>query len=105
MTPVLEQPGVLVVISSDLSHFHSYDAARKLDDVFCDALLEMNPQHLLELIRSGRCEACGAGPVIAVTAACAEAGLTDCHVLNRANSGDVTGDRLSVVGYASAVVF
>ncbi|MCZ6767348.1 MAG: AmmeMemoRadiSam system protein B [bacterium] len=105
LSPILKRPGVLVVVSSDLSHFHSYDAARNLDSVFCDTLLEMKPQRLLEFIRSGRCEACGAGPVVAALAACAQAGLKDCRVLHKANSGDVTGDRQSVVGYASAAIF
>jgi len=105
MAPLLKQPGVLVVVSSDLSHFHSYDAAKKLDDVFCDALVKMNPQRLLEVIQSGNCEACGGGPVVAAVTACVEAGVTDCHVLHKANSGDVTGDRQSVVGYVSAAIF
>lgn len=105
LSPILEQPDVLVVVSSDLSHFHSYDEAKTLDGVFCDTLLEMNPQRLLEIIQSGRCEACGAGPVVAALAACAQVGLRDCRVLHKANSGDVTGDRQSVVGYVSAVIF
>ena len=93
------------MVSSDLSHFHSCDEARSLDSVFCDTLLEMNPQRLLEFIRNGRCEACGAGPVVAALAACKQAGLRDCRVLHKANSGDVTGDRQSVVGYVSAAIF
>lgn len=96
--------GVLILASSDLSHFYGYEQARRLDATFCEVLVAMDAPALYDAVRTGRCEACGAGPVIAsLLAVEAEPGRR-CDVLESANSGDVTGDRARVVGYASALV-
>jgi AmmeMemoRadiSam system protein B len=94
----------LVVASSDLSHFHSYEEAVRRDAAFCDALVTLDATRLYDDVRSGRCEACGAGPVIAGLLASAIWQERSCRVLACINSGDVTGEHESVVGYASAVV-
>ena len=94
----------LLVASSDLSHFYAYDRAVELDAAFCNALAALDAARLWEAVRSGRCEACGAGPVIAILVAAESWPERSCRVLARRNSGDVTGDRTSVVGYASAIV-
>ena len=54
---------------------------------------------------SGKGEACGGGPVVAVMVAAKELGANRAKVLKYMNSGDVTGDRSGVVGYAAAVFF
>jgi len=94
----------LVVASSDLSHFHRYDDAVARDTAFCDTLAGLDAKQMHDAIRSGRCEACGAGPVVASLIATEVWRERRCRVLARINSGDVTGDRNSVVGYASAIV-
>ncbi len=94
----------LVVASSDLSHFHSYADAVARDTAFCETLTHLNPSELHEAVRSGRCEACGAGPVVASLIATEVWCERQCRILERINSGDVTGDHESVVGYAAAVV-
>lgn len=94
----------LVVASSDLSHFHRYDEAVRRDSAFCDLLATLDAERLYGAVQAGRCEACGVGPVIASIIATAVWRERRCHVLARVNSGDVTGERESVVGYASAVV-
>ncbi len=102
---VIEKPDILAVASTDLSHFHSYDEAERLDKNFCRILEEMDPEMLFEAVQRHECEACGAGPVIAVTIAAKIAGAEACRVLARRNSGDVLGDGSSVVGYTSAACF
>lgn len=92
----------LLVASSDLSHFHSYAEAVALDTEFCARVEAMDGGALLDALESGRCEACGGGPTAAVMMACAGDPTTGGRVLARMNSGDVTGDRESVVGYAAA---
>jgi len=93
----------LLVASSDLSHFHPYDEAVALDSEFCARVATMDGGAVLEGIARGRCEACGGGPAAAVMMAGARlAPATAAEVLARINSGDVTGERDSVVGYASA---
>ncbi len=94
----------VVVASSDLSHFHADAEARRLDAVFCETLEGGDAAALFRAVDEGRCEACGAGPTIASVLTSRRWLAPSCRVLASANSGDVTGDRSSVVGYAAAVV-
>jgi AmmeMemoRadiSam system protein B len=95
---------VAVLASSDLSHFHDYERAEALDAAFADNLLAMDSRSLHDAVRAGRCEACGAGPVVAALEATRSLPQRRAHILARNNSGDVTGDRTSVVGYLSAAI-
>ncbi len=95
----------LIVASTDLSHFHGDREARALDGAFQKSLAAFDPGALVaELSRKGA-EACGGGPTAAAMIAARKLGADRCEVLNYANSGDVTGDRQSVVGYVSAAMF
>ncbi len=100
---VVKGKRVLLVASTDLSHFHPYDQAVKLDTLFLESLKTFDPQKLHQEIRAGKTEACGGGPVISVMTAARELGANQVQVLKYLNSGDVTGDRSGVVGYAAAV--
>ena len=95
----------LIVGSSDLSHFRGYEKTVKMDSIVLDHMKKMDSAGLLRDLEKGACEACGGGP-IAVTMMVAERlGADGSKVLEYANSGDVTGDRGSVVGYAAAVFY
>ncbi|OPY92519.1 MAG: hypothetical protein A4E73_01050 [Syntrophaceae bacterium PtaU1.Bin231] len=94
---------LLLVGSSDLSHFHPYDRAVQLDGRAIKHFEKMDARGLLKDLGRGHCEACGGGPAAAVIFASKALGADRAAILNYANSGDVTGDRDSVVGYASAV--
>jgi hypothetical protein len=96
---------VLLVASTDLSHFHPYDRAVKIDQVLLDDIRSFDPQRLLKDLEGGKGEACGGGPVIAVMIASKELGANESRVLGYRNSGDVTGNRSGVVGYAAAVFY
>ncbi len=104
LAPHLKRHDFLVVVSSDLSHFHGYDSANTMDGLFCRLMSSMKPRDLYDSVRKHECEACGTGPVIASLIAGLHAGADECTILHAANSGDITGDRGSVVGYASAVI-
>ncbi len=104
LAPLMTRPDFLVVVSSDLSHFHDDGTARRMDGLFCSLMERMDAKALHEAIRRSDCEACGAGGVVASFIASERAGLAACRVLFTANSGDVSGERDSVVGYACAVV-
>lgn len=104
LAPFLGRPGVVAVASSDLSHFYADDIARRKDALFCEMLESFDPAALHDAVRKNTCEACGAGPVVAALIASRTVGATRCVVLSQANSGEVTGDRDCVVGYAAAVV-
>jgi len=96
---------VLVVGSSDLSHFHSYDKAVKLDRRVVDLVQEMDTDGLIRELESGSCEACGGGPMAVTMLVARKLGSTGGKVLKYANSGDVTGDMGRVVGYLSAAFY
>ncbi len=94
---------ILIVASSDLSHFHNYGAAKKLDEIILRHLRESNATALMETLAHGNAEACGGGPMAVAILTAQMFGANKAHLLKYANSGDVTGDKSSVVGYASAV--
>ena len=95
----------LILASSDLSHFHPYDQARALDLEFIKRVKGFDPEGLARDLSAGKCKACGRGPVITTLLAARMLGADQAVVLNYANSGDVTGDHRSVVGYMSAVLY
>jgi AmmeMemoRadiSam system protein B len=95
----------LLVASSDLSHFYPYDHAVKLDKVVLGHIDAFDPEGLSRDLDGGRCEACGGGPVVAAMLAAKALGADHAKVLKYANSGDVTGDRSSVVGYAAGAIY
>ncbi len=96
---------VLVVGSSDLSHFHTYDQAKRLDQALVDLVQKRDHRRLSRELEDGSCEACGGGPVVTAMLYAEKAGARGVKVLQYANSGDVTGERRQVVGYLSAAFF
>jgi AmmeMemoRadiSam system protein B/AmmeMemoRadiSam system protein A len=96
---------VLLVASTDLSHYHRYDEAVQMDKVILDDIRLLDAAKLSRDLASGKGEACGGGPVMAVMVAAKELGANRSQILKYLNSGDVTGDHSGVVGYAAAVFF
>jgi len=96
---------VLLIASSDLSHFHSYQKAVELDKRVLQHIERFDPEGLNRDLRQGRCEACGGGPIISIMLAAKALGANKGKVLKYLNSGDVTGDRSRVVGYAAGVFY
>ncbi|MDD4091308.1 MAG: AmmeMemoRadiSam system protein B [Smithellaceae bacterium] len=96
---------LLIVASSDLSHFHEDKEARALDGVALTHMRDSDAEGLLENLARDRTEACGGGPMAVAMLAARELGASHSLVLKYAHSGEVTGDRQSVVGYASAVYY
>lgn len=93
---VLTEEKDLVIISTDLSHFYSYDECVERDSEIIEGLKE------LDIEKISRGEACGMTGIKAMTASAKERGLKPL-ILDCRNSGDTSGDRSSVVGYLSAV--
>lgn len=96
---------VLVVGSSDLSHFHDGRQAERLDAIVVDLVRKGDPRGLARRLEEGSCEACGGGPIVTAMLFAGKAGARGVQVLRYAHSGDVTGDRRQVVGYLSAAFF
>jgi hypothetical protein len=101
---LMEQEDMLLVASSDLSHFHSSESARELDQTIINQISNLDPDGLYLIQNQGKGEACGIGPLAAVIWAAQESGPVSAHNLKYAHSGDITGDNTRVVGYTSAVI-
>lgn len=84
----------LIVISSDLSHYHDYETAQKLDAATTQAIVDLKP----ELIKPG--DACGRLPIQGLLLAAKNKSLK-VHKLDTCNSGDTAGDKSKVVGYGA----
>jgi AmmeMemoRadiSam system protein B len=95
----------LIVASSDMSHFYSSEEADILDSVVEKRINEFDFDKLLLDLDDHECEACGGGPIAAMMKAASLKNINNAFVLNRSDSGDVTGDKTEVVGYLSAVVY
>lgn len=106
LAKVIQESGrrVLLVASTDLSHFHSYETAKRLDQVMLRYIEAYDVDGLAKALGRGATEACGGGPVMAVMLAGRQLGANQATVLHYANSGDVTGDTYRVVGYAAAAI-
>jgi len=93
----------LIVASSDLSHYHPYDEAVKLDHKTLRAIQDWDYLSMSENFERRVWEACGGAPIVAAMIASERLGASEPHLLKYANSGDVTGDKSRVVGYSSWV--
>lgn len=101
---VIADSKVLLIASSDLSHFYPDNLARKFDGEMLRRIEAFDPEGVLEAESEGAGFACGSGAIAAVLWACRDLGANRVEILNYANSGDVTGDYESVVGYMAAVI-
>lgn len=96
---------VLVVASSDLSHYHPHDTARELDQKVLDCINRFDPQGLALELGRRRTEACGGGPIMTAMLIAERLGASKAQVVKYAHSGEVSGDYSAVVGYAAAVIY
>lgn len=101
----IQEKSVLLVASTDLSHFHSYEEAKKLDRRVMDRVAVMDAEGIYADLAFGLSEACGGGPMMTALLAAKQLGADQSEVLFAANSGDVTGDRSRVVGYMAAALW
>jgi MEMO1 family protein len=88
------RPDDLVVVSSDLSHFYPCETAQALDHAFLEAVAAG------DVTRAAQGEACGLQPILALMHLAQIKGWTP-HLLDYRNSGDTSGDKSRVVGYAA----
>ena len=104
LAAALQGKKALIVASSDLSHFHPYDEANRLDSAFIELVEAFDPRRLCDELQSKKVEACGGGPIAAAMVAAKKLGATGVKSLKHANSGDVpVAGKESVVGYLSAM--
>jgi AmmeMemoRadiSam system protein B len=90
--------GGLVVVSTDLSHYHDGETARRLDRRTAEAVVALDAEAI------GERHACGADALRSLVAYAARAGWS-CSLLALGTSADASGDRRRVVGYGAFAVF
>lgn len=87
-------PETLVVISSDLSHYHDYATAQRMDRATSESIVTLHPERL------GYEDACGRIPVSGLLRLARQRGLRG-ELVDLRNSGDTAGDKQRVVGYGA----
>jgi MEMO1 family protein len=102
---VVRDEDVVLVASSDLSHYYTSETAHKLDAVAIASIKDLDYRTLMKDIDLEKTEACGGGPIASVLCAAANMGADCCRILHACNSGDVSGDTERVVGYVSAAMW
>lgn len=95
---------VLVVASSDMTHYENSEEAERKDHMAIERMLELDADGLLETVAKHRISMCGYAPAAAMLRACRELGAGSARLVRYATSGDVSGDYEQVVGYAGIVV-
>ncbi len=99
---VLYHKNVLLIASTDLSHYYPYETAVDIDKRAIDSVARYDNEELMERLEQREVEACGGGPMVAVMQSSKLLGCQTSSVLHYCNSGDVSGDKSAVVGYLAA---
>ena len=96
---------VLIVASSDMTHYESAAAARDKDEQAIAEVLALNPEGLVRVCRRKNITMCGVIPATVMLVAAKALGATKAELVSYATSGDVTGDNRQVVAYAAMAVY
>ena len=102
---VNDNPEVLLVASTDMSHFIDAEHAHRQDYLAINEINRLNPQGLFEVVQKNRITMCGVGPTTTMLSAARRLGATQAEKIEYTNSGEVTGDRGDVVAYLSMLVY
>lgn len=98
-----EEP-VLIIASSDMNHYEDDATTRVKDQKAIDQILALDPRGLYETVTNESISMCGFGPAVAMLTAAKRLGARKAELVQYATSGDVSGDRETVVGYAGIIV-
>jgi len=98
-----EQP-VLMVASTDMSHYESRQQAAQKDKLAIERILALDPQGLYATVVGQRISMCGVIPTTIVLLAALELGATRVQLVRYTDSGEASGDTSQVVGYAGLII-
>ena len=115
--PVLEELGhavsqvvaahadpVLVIASTDMNHYESDKITRWKDQRAIARILALDPRGLFDTVREDGNTMCGYAATVALLVAMRDLGAAEAQLVRYATSGDITGDRNEVVGYAGVII-
>jgi MEMO1 family protein len=95
---------VLIIASSDMNHYESDVITRSKDHQAIERILTLDPRGLYDVVKQQAISMCGYGPAVAMLTAARGLKAKSAELVKYATSGDVSGDRNMVVGYAGIVV-
>lgn len=95
---------VVIIASSDMTHYESQESARRKDNQAIEAVLDLNEDELLKRVDELNISMCGYAPAVSLISAAKELGATGAELVKYQTSGDITGDYTSVVGYAGIII-
>ena len=95
---------ILIIASSDFTHYEPQEYAKNIDKQAIDAILEFNPKKLYDIIYRQNLTMCGPGPITVMLIVCETLGAKKAELLKYATSGNITGMYDQVVGYASIII-
>ena len=95
---------VLMVASSDMTHYESARSAKEKDDLALAKLAELDPEGLLRVCLEQSISMCGVFPATAMLVAATLLGATSTRLVDYTTSGEVNGDMQRVVAYAAVTV-
>jgi MEMO1 family protein len=101
LTEALDAVNAVVVASSDMTHYENAKTAAAKDQSALKAVTDMDAKSFFETVEAKNISACGYAPITALITYAKGAGAKEAKLLSYHNSGDVTGDHSSVVGYAA----
>ncbi len=101
VSEVASRHGATILASSDWTHYESQERAERKDKLAIQAALDMDEKKFQQVIEDNAVSACGHGPVTAMIHAVKLLGAKKANLLAYKTSGDVTGDKSAVVGYAA----
>ncbi len=104
-TLALQQERILVIASSDMNHYENDSITRVKDRRAIDQLLALDPRGLYDVVRESNISMCGYGPAVVMLTSSKKLGATKAELIRYATSGDVSGDKDMVVGYAAIAVY
>ncbi len=99
-----QEDPVLIVASSDMNHYESDAVTRGKDHRAIERILSLDPRGLFDVVTQQNISMCGFGPAVAMLTAARQLGAKSAELVKYATSGDISGDREMVVGYAGVVV-
>lgn len=95
---------MLIIVSTDLSHYHTHESASMMDRRAIDAIMAFDTGSLYQQLLENTVELCGGAAVLTMMQAITGHEDLQIDFLSYEDSGAITGDRDHVVGYAALLI-
>jgi AmmeMemoRadiSam system protein B len=103
LAKISKKTNSMIIGSSDFTHYEENEFAHEQDKALIEPILNLDVEKFYHVLNERKVTACGYGAIATTMIACKELGATRGELLKYATSGDITGDKSSVVGYGSII--